>query len=190
MQVRAWLRCAVATIDSNSCSTTSIIVSQTLPLSFNLFLPFLTSIELHQEMFTSSQLCQRWSNECQITKPTDELFITAYACPDWLTAPFLSSINTDCQTTKFMKLGECQNCFHKHVSYCVSCDEFCQVQYIIVIESVTVLSSTCCSVPGYLYDHTQGVCFLPLLYKCNSHSQTLLYIHKHTPLKIQTVCSM
>ena len=55
------------------------------------------------------------------------------------------STNTDCSTTKFMKLGESQNCFHKHI-YCVSCDEFCQVQYIIVIESVTVLSSTCCSV--------------------------------------------
>ena len=52
MQVRAWLRCAVATIDTNSCSTTSIVVSQTL--SFNIFLPFLTSIELHQEMNTSS----------------------------------------------------------------------------------------------------------------------------------------
>ena len=33
--------------------------------------------------------------------------------------------------------------------YCVSCDEFCQVQYI---ENVTILPSTCCfSVPGYLY---------------------------------------
>ena len=62
--------------------------------------------------------------------------------------------------------------------------------YIIVIENVTVLSSRCCfSVPEYLYDHAQGVCFLPLLYTCNSHSLTLLYIHKHTPLKVQTVCS-
>ena len=62
MQVRAGLRCTVATIDSyNSCfyGTTSIVMSQILPLSFNIFLHFLTSIELHQEMITSSQLLQQ-----------------------------------------------------------------------------------------------------------------------------------
>ena len=92
--------------------------------------------------------------------------------------------------TEFMKLGVSKLLSQTHLlCYCVSCDEFCQVQYIIVIESVTVLSSTCCfGVHGYLYDHAQGVCFLPLLYTCNSHSLTWLYIHKHTSLKVQTVC--
>ena len=41
-------------------------------------------------MFTSSQLIQQWLNECQVTKHTDELFITAYPHPYWQTAPFLT----------------------------------------------------------------------------------------------------
>ena len=60
-----------------------------------------------------------------------------------------------------MKLGECQNFFHKHVrivSYCVNCDEFCVVYYCD--RECYCLSSTCFSVPGYLYNHAQGVCFL------------------------------
>ena len=76
----------------------------------------------------------------------------------------VKSINTDCRTTKFVKLEVSKLLSQAHLlCYCVSCDEFCQVQYIIVMETVTVLSSTCCfSVPGYLYNHAQGVCFLPL----------------------------
>ena len=39
-----------------------------------------------------------------------------------------------------MKLVECQNCFHKHVIVLLcECDEYSQVQYTNVIESVTVL---------------------------------------------------
>ena len=69
-----------------------------------------------------------------------------------------------------MKLGVSKLLSQTHLlCYCVSCDEFCQVQYIIVIESVTVYHQHVVQFPGYLYDHTQGVCFLPLLYKCNSH---------------------
>ena len=63
-------------------------MSQILPLSSIIFLPFLTSIELHQEMTTSlTAVINRMSNH---ETYTDELFIIAYACPDWLTAPFLS----------------------------------------------------------------------------------------------------
>ena len=39
-----------------------------------------------------------------------------------------------------MELVECQNCFHMQTRYCVIvCDEYSQVQYTNVIESVTVL---------------------------------------------------
>ena len=129
------------------------------PIPFNIFLPF---SDFHRapgnDHFFSAN-----SNECQITKHTDEVFMIAYRHPDRQT---VYSINTDCSTTKFMKLGVPKLLSQTHLlCYCVSCDEFCQVQYIIVIESVTVLSSTCCfSVPGYLYNHAHGVCFLLLLY--------------------------
>ena len=82
-----------------------------------------------------------------------------------------------------MKLGVSKLLSQTHLlCYCVSCDEFCKVQYIIVIESVAVLSSTCFSVPGYLYDHAQGVCFLPLLYTCNNQfTNIIVHSQAHSP---------
>ena len=174
MQVRAWLRCAVATIDSNSCLA---VMSQILPLSSIIFLPFLTSIELHQEM---TILLQQWSIECPITKPTlmncssQLMHVQIDNC-----TLLVHSINTDCSTIKFMKLGESQNCFHKHIIVLL-----CELWWILSSavyyydrECYCFIINMLFSVPGYLYDHAQGVCFLPLLYTCNSHSQTLLYIH-------------
>ena len=78
------------------------------------FSPFLTSIEL-QEMITSSQLIQQWSNECQITEHTDEVFIIAYPHPDWQTVPFLAIASI--QTVKLLSSWnlECQTWFHKHI---------------------------------------------------------------------------
>ena len=109
--VRAGLRCAVATVDSNFCYVLLLlllllllctVMSQTPPLSCNVFLPFLTFVESHQQ----------WSNQFQITKPTDELFITAYPCPDWVTAPFLTIASYFSQTCcaimlVVMNFGKC-----------------------------------------------------------------------------------
>ena len=146
MQVRARFRCAVTV---NFYGTVSIVVSHTLPISFS---PFLTSIEL-QEMITSSQLIQQWSNECQITKNINELFITAHPCPDWLTTPFLHvySTNTDCSTIKFMKLGESQNCFHKHIIVLL-CELWWILSSVVYYCDRECYCFICFSVPGYLYD--------------------------------------
>ena len=85
-----------------------------------------------------------------------------------------------------------------------SCDDFCKVQYIIVIESVTVISLTCCfSVPGYLYIHNVFVfkcaVLLLVLYTSQSlirliipymyQSFTNIIVHSFQTLKVQTVCS-
>ena len=200
---KRWLRCIVATIDSNSCFyATSSYVSDT-STQFNYLSPlsdFYRAPSGTVHFLTIVAVIEwKWNHE-----PADELFITAYACPDWLANCTLLgySINTTVKlATKFMKLGECQNCFHKHVSYCVSCDEFCQVQYITVIGSVTVLSWMClfqCSL--ILVRTTTHKVFV---FKCVSscpanlsyfikYSVTniylaLLFIHEHIPLKVQTV---
>ena len=136
MQVRTRLRCIVTTIDSNSCLA---VMSQTLPLSFNIFLPF---SDFHRapgnDHFFSANtaVIKRMSNH---EAYTDELFITAYPHPYWQTAPFLSiaSIKNE---TRSLKIAFMHNTL---LCYCESCDEFCQVQYITVIGSVTVLSWTC-----------------------------------------------
>ena len=119
---------AVATIDSNSCfyATTSIM-SQILPLSSIIFLPFLTSIEFHQEMTTSLTAVINWMSNHETY--TDELFITAYACPDWLTAPFLSIASI--QTVQLLSSWNSESLkiafTNTLLCYFVSCDEFCQV---------------------------------------------------------------
>ena len=163
-------------------------MSQILPLSFNISLPFLTSIELHQEMTTSLTAVIKWMSNHEAT---NELFIIAYACSDWLTAPFLTIASI--QTVQLLSSWNSESLkiafTNTLLCYFVSCDEFCQVQYNIVIESVTVLSWTCCfSVPGYLYNH--GVCFLPLLYSCDNHFTSIIVHSQACSLhQVQTVCS-
>ena len=165
MQVRAWLRCAVATTDSNSCFYATIaVMSEILPLSSIIFLPFLTFIELHQEMITSLTAVIIWMSNHETYWWTVHLSL----CMSRLTNCTLLgySINTDCSTTKFMELGVSKLLSQTH--YCVTLwvlMNFFQVQYIIVIESVTVSVS----LDTYTIIHMLFVFFNALLYSCDNH---------------------
>ena len=116
-------------------------MSPTLPLSSIIFLPFSDFCRAPgNDHFLAIYSSSDQTNVKSCTKHTNELFIIAYRMSRLTNCTLLVfSINTDYQTTKFMKLGVSKLLSQTHLlCYCVSCDEFCQVQYIIVIESVTV----------------------------------------------------
>ena len=137
MQVRTRLRCIVTTIDSNSCLA---VMSQTLPLSFNIFLPF---SDFHRapgndHFFSANTAVIKWMSNHGTYRWSVHHSLSTSRLTNCTLLGY--SINTDCQTTKFMKLG---------VSNLISQTHYCVIvwvvmnfvkcsSYIIVIESVTV----------------------------------------------------
>ena len=92
------------------------------------------------------------------------------------------SINTDYQTTKFMKLGVSKLLSQTHIlCYCVSCDAWILSSAVYYCDRVLVfIINMLFSVPGYFYDHAQGVCFFH--YCINV---TIIIVHPFQTLKFK-----
>ena len=126
----------------------SMVISQTLPLSFNIFLPFLIStVPSGNDHFLAITTVIKW------TLNHETYWWTLHHSVFMSRMTNFTLLGYSINTTVKLHLQGCQTCLI--LCYYVSCDEFL-LSTVYYCDSVTVLSWTCCfSVPGYVYNHAK-----------------------------------